>query len=85
MAVSQSQVKVDSIEAYDPVGSVSLSYGATVPSGQQLTVSGDVLITGVATATSFSGNGSNLTNLSVATSGKSISYKLILSDPPLTA
>ena len=72
-----SKILVDSIEAYDPSGPVVISYGATVPSGQLFTVNGNVNVTGVVTATSFSGNGSGLTNIPVTTQGKAIALTFI--------
>ena len=78
-----SKIQVNSIEAYDPVGPVVVSYGASVPSGQTFTAQGNVNISGVVTATNFVGNGSGLTELSVATQGKSIAFKYIIGDPPL--
>ena len=73
-----SKIKVDSIEAYDPAGPVTISYGATVPSGSTFTVNGNVNASGIVTATSFVGNGSGLTNIPVATQSKIYAYKRIL-------
>jgi hypothetical protein len=50
-----SQIKVDSIEAYDPVGPVLVSYGATVPAGGTFMVNGNANISGVITAGTHSG------------------------------
>lgn len=72
-----SEIKVDSIESYDPVGPVVVSYGASVPSGQTFTAQGNVNISGIVTASNFSGNGSGLTGLTIATSSKSIAFTLI--------
>ena len=72
-----SKIQVNSIEAYDPVGPVVVSYGASVPSGQTFTAQGNVNISGVVTATNFVGNGSGLTGLSVATQGKAIAFTII--------
>lgn len=52
--------------------------GAKVPSGQIFKVEGGVSVTGVVTATSFSGSGASLTNLSVVTAAKTKAYKMIL-------
>ena len=73
-----SKIQVNSIEAYDPVGPVVVSYGASVPSGQTFTAQGNVNVVGVITASNFVGNGSGLTGLSIATQGKSIAFKRIL-------
>jgi len=72
-----SKIKVNSLEAYDPPGPVLISYGATVPSGSTFTVNGGMSISGVVTATSFSGSGANLTNIPVATRGKAIALTII--------
>jgi len=77
MTVPQSKIQVDSVEAYDPAGPVTVSYGASVPSGQTFTAEGNVNIVGVVTATSFSGNGSGLTGLTIATQSKAIAFTLI--------
>ena len=73
-----SKIKVNSIVNKNDNGATELTRGATVPSGQLFTANGNVNITGVVTATSFSGNGSGLTNIPVATQGKAIAYKRIL-------
>ena len=78
MTLPQSKIKVDSIEAYEPLGPVVVSYGATVPSGQQFSVNGGVNIVGVVTASSFVGDGSTLTNIPVATQGKAIALSFII-------
>ena len=72
-----SKLQVDSIEAFDPAGPVVVSYGASVPSGQTFTAQGNVNISGIVTASNFSGDGSGLTGLSIATSSKAIAYTLI--------
>ena len=77
MAAPQSKIQVNGIEAYDPVGPITVSYGASVPSGQTFTAQGNVNIVGVVTASNFVGNGSQLTGLSIATQGKSIAFTLI--------
>ena len=77
MTLPQSKIKVDSIEAYEPIGPVVVSYGATVPLGQQFSVNGGVNIVGVVTASSFVGDGSALTNIPVATAGKIIALSFI--------
>ena len=73
-----SKIKVDSIEAYDPIGSVDIPYGAIVPSGATFTINGGMSISGVATATSFVGDGSGLTNIPVATQGTIIGLAFIV-------
>jgi hypothetical protein len=77
MTLPQSKIKVDSIEAYDPPGPVVVSYGATVPSGQQFSVNGSVTVNETIIASSFVGDGSALTNIDVATPGKAIALTFI--------
>jgi len=88
-----SQIRVDSITDVNGTGAVTLSYGASIPSGQLLNVQGNLNIsgiatvgfltaknaniTGVVTATTFSGNGSQLTNIPVVSSSKSIALAII--------
>lgn len=72
-----SKIQVNSIEAYDPVGPINVSYGASVPSGQTFTVVGGVNISGVVTASNFVGDGSSLTDLNIATTSKTIAYTII--------
>jgi hypothetical protein len=76
---ANSKIKVNSLEAYDPIGPVLVSYGASVPAGQTLTLQGNVNITGIVTASSFVGNGSGLTGLRIATQSNVIAYKKIFS------
>jgi len=75
---TNSKLQVDSIESQDPInGPVSVSYGASVPSGQSFNALGDVNIVGIVTASNFSGNGSGLTGLTFATRSKSLAYTFI--------
>ena len=76
MTLPQSKLLVDSIEAYD-ISKVIVSYGATIPSGQTISGSGDINITGILTASSFVGDGSGLSGLSVATISQSIALSII--------
>lgn len=57
-----SQIQVDSIQS-ESGGPVQVSFGATIPSGQTLVVSGDLSVAGNLTATTFVGDGSGITNL----------------------
>lgn len=76
MAVDKSQIQVNNIvgESDQPV---LISYGATVSSGSIFSCLGGVTAAGVITATSFSGNGSGLTNIPVAQTGVVIGTILI--------
>lgn len=88
-----SKVKVDTIRALDS-SSVKLPKGAVVPSGQYLRVTGNVNSIGVATitsvrasgvnvsgaitASSFVGDGSALTGLSVTNPSKVFALSIII-------
>lgn len=89
-----SKIRVNFLSNRNENGPVELTRGATIPAGQQLSITGGVNVTGVltatnynvtninvsgvVTATSFVGNGSQLTNLPSVTNGKMIAYKRIL-------
>ena len=73
-----SKIKINSIVNQNDDGAPELTRGATVPSGQSFDVEGNVNVVGVITASNFSGDGSGLTGLSIATQGKSIAFKKIL-------
>ena len=89
-----SKIKVNRITNKTEDGSVELTRGATIPSGQQLSVTGNLNVTGVLTATNYSVNSINVTGIITATSfvgdgnaltslptvsvGKIIAYKRIL-------
>jgi hypothetical protein len=88
------KIRVNYVVNQNDDGQVELTRGATIPSGSQLTVTGNfnvtgvltatnynvnsMNVTGVITATSFVGSGANLTSLPSVTSGKMIAYKRIL-------
>ena len=72
------QIKVDRIVNRNDNGAPELTRGLIVPSGQVIGGAGGINVTGIVTASSFSGNGSGLTNLSIATRGRAIAYKKIL-------
>jgi len=92
-------IRSNSIANKTGTGAVTLSYGASIPPGQLLSVQGNLNIsgiatvgfltsqnaniTGVVTATTFSGNGSGLTNIPVVSASKSIALRYIIADPPL--
>ena len=84
-----SQVRVDSVTNLNGDGPPELVHGATVPSGGTFTANGDLNISGVATvgflttqnatvgvitATSFVGDGSGLTGLTVLGESKAVAF-----------
>lgn len=76
-----SKIQVNSLVNKNDDGAPELTYGATVPSGQVFSALGDVNVSGIITASSFSGNGSGLTNLSIATKGRSIAFRILFGPP----
>ena len=56
-----SEIRVNNITNEAGTGAPSLSYGAEVPVGMGITGAGDINITGIITAGSFSGNATGLT------------------------
>jgi len=77
MPLPQSQIQVNSVVGADGITPVIVAYGASIPATAVFNVQGGVNITGVVTASNFSGNGSALTGLSIATKGKAIALSLI--------
>ena len=73
------QIKVDRIVDRSDSSGPEFTKGATIPAGQLINGSGGVNVSGIITASSFAGNGTGLTNLSIATQGKAIAYKRSLS------
>ena len=88
-----SQIRVDKIADLNDSGAVNLPYGGNIPTGQTLSISGNINntgvstigilsatsanITGVITATSFVGDGSALTGIPVVTSSKAVAFAYI--------
>lgn len=77
-----SKIKVNTITNKNEDGPVELTYGASVPSGKTLSVLGNCSFSGIITATSFSGDGSQLTGLGgdASTVGQLYAIKTII-DP----
>lgn len=72
------KIKVNNIVNREGTGAPILGYGATISSGQSLSGTG-VSVVGVITASSFVGDGSNLSGLpTLSTPGKVYAYKRIL-------
>ena len=59
-----SRIRADKFVNNAGTGAPELTYGATVPSNSTISGAGGINITGVATASSFVGDGSNLTGIS---------------------
>jgi len=89
-----SQIRVDSISDLNGTGSPELTQGATIPSTGTLTVNGNINSSGIATvgflsatnvsvgiitATTFVGDGSQLTGLQVTGASKSIAFAIVQS------
>jgi len=89
-----SQIRVDQVVDVAGTGAPELTYGATLASGGILSTSGNINITGIATvgvitstnmstgvvtATSFVGDGSQLTGLPVLGESKAIAFAIIQS------
>lgn len=93
-----SKLRVNSISDRSDEAAPSLTFGATIPSGEVLTIAGNLNttgiqtvgilsvtsgnVTGVVTATKFVGDGSALTNLPNATKGFAIAMNTILDPLP---
>jgi len=60
-----SEIRVNTIVAAEGISAPTLPYGIQVPTGMGITGAGGLNITGVCTATSFSGSGANLTGIAV--------------------
>ena len=72
------KIKVNNIVSRDGTGAPTLGYGATISSGQSLSGIG-ISVVGIITASSFVGDGTNLSGLSsFATAGRVYAYKRIL-------
>ena len=92
------RLNVNTITDRNDSGAPELTYGATLPSGSKLTVNGNINLTGVSTigilsatnaviigvvtATSFRGDGSQLTGVQSVGPSKSIALKIVLDPLP---
>ena len=67
MATPQSKLLVNSIEAFDPAGPVTVSYGASVPATGTLTVNGNAAFSsGIITTHTHAGTDVNVTGVLTA-------------------
>ncbi len=73
-----SEIRVDSLKSSSDTA-IIVSYGASIPSSGIITGAGGINVTGIITASSFSGPGNQLTNLTMATESKAIAFKKIIS------
>ena len=72
------KIKVNSIVNKNDDGPTELKFGASIPAGQSISGPGGMNVVGIITASQFSGDGTGLTGLSVATIGQAFAYKYIL-------
>jgi hypothetical protein len=72
------QINVNTIVNKTDTGAPTFTRGFTVGSGYGITAFGGVTIDGTLTATSFVGDGSQITNLPVSAAGKLLALKRIL-------
>ena len=77
-----SVLKVNQITNKNEDGGPEFTRGITVSAGYALTCNGGIVISGIVTATSFSGDGSQITNLSVIETSKTIAVQMILDPLP---
>jgi len=69
MTVPNSKILVDSIEGYDPVGPVNVSYGATIPPGAVFQINGNADFSpGIVTIGTYNGGNINATGIVTAAS-----------------
>lgn len=64
-----SRIRADKFVNSTATGAPQLTLGAEVPVGYSITGAGGINITGVVTATSFSGDGSGLTSVGIGSTG----------------
>tara|TARA_R100000005_G_C4999397_1_gene206143 strand:+ start:2592 stop:2843 length:252 start_codon:yes stop_codon:yes gene_type:complete len=74
---SNSILKVDTIQSTDG-GAPTLASLPSIPSGKEFVLEGGVEITGTLTASSFTGNGGSLTDLTAVNRNKIFAYKTVL-------
>ena len=88
-----SQIRVDSITDLNGTSATELTYGAILPALSKLTVNGNInvaglstvgilsatnaVVTGIVTATSFRGDGSQLTGVQTVSTSKSIALAIV--------
>ena len=95
------RLKVNSITDRNNSGQPSLTYGASLPSGSGFNIQGNINVSGISTvgilsvtnasvsgiviASSFVGDGSQLTGVQSVSSSKSIALKILLDPLPFRA
>lgn len=72
-----SKIQVDSIQGVDAESSPNFPLGVSVPSGYAVDCSGGMVVNGTLTATSFVGDGSNLTGIDFATLSKTVAFSIL--------
>ena len=76
MAYEGSTLQVNSLEGIDSTP-IILGFSATVPSGATLVANGGVSVTGIVTAASFRGDGSQLTGVAAASTSFTIAFSYL--------
>jgi len=71
-----SKIQVDFIATAQNTAT-TLTQGATIPSGKTISGDGNMIVSGVLSATSFVGNASGITNVFFATTPKTIALSFI--------
>lgn len=79
-----SRIRADRFVNNAATGAPELTYGAEVPVGYGITGAGGINITGVVTATSFYGDGSNLTGVTATTATTATNAEGLTGTPDIT-
>jgi len=79
-----SRIRADRFVNNAATGAPELTYGAEVPVGYGITGAGGINITGVVTATSFSGDGSGLTNITADSATTATNAQGLTGTPDIT-
>ena len=72
-----STLRVNSISGYDGESAVTFTKGLSVADGKSIDTN-SIIVTGVVTATSYSGDGSGLSNISGITNSKGIALTFVI-------
>ena len=72
------QLNVDKIVNKNDSGAPSFTYGATVAAGYAISCPSGVVVTGVVTCTSYTGDGNSLSNLTFANASKAFALNKVM-------